>query len=348
MKKIVVSLLALLLVLALASCGAAPAVTTPAKTDPAVTTPGDTTSPDTVPDTTTPTPEAPESIQVAGLKGPTSIGMIRLMEDSKYNFTIAGTADVIAPKLLKGELDIAAVPANLAATLYNNSKGKVQVIAVNTLGVLYILERGNTLTDMASLRGKTIYTTGKGATPEYALRYLLTQNGLDPDKDVTLVFKSEAPEVVAVAKQTEGAIVMLPQPYVVAAKKQVEDLRVAIDLTAAWDALEGDSRLVTGVFVVRTAFAEQYPELVANFLAEAAASAEWVKAEPAQAATLVEKHLGIAAGVATAAIPSCNITHLTGAEMKTVLSGYLATLYAANPASVGGKLPEDAFYYGAE
>ena len=202
------------------------------------------------------------TIRIGGLKGPTSMGLVKVMEDNEngaaandYAFTIAGSADEVTPKLIQGELDIAAVPANLASVLYNNTDGAVQLLAVNTLGVIYIVEKGETIQSVADLAGKTIYATGKGSTPEYALRYILAENGIDPDQDVTIEWKSEPTEVVSTLAATDGGVAMLPQPFVTVAQGTVEGLRIAVDLTQAWDALENGSMLITGVLLVRRDFA---------------------------------------------------------------------------------------------
>ena len=299
------------------------------------------------------TPVTPVDMRIAGLKGPTSMGMVKLMQDAEdgtaknnYTFTIAGSADELTPKLTQGELDIAAVPANLAAVLYNNTKGAVQLLAVNTLGVIYIVEKGDSVQSLADLKGKTIYATGKGSTPEYALKYILTQNGIDPDKDVTIEWKTEPTEVVQTLAQADGAIAMLPQPYVTVAQGQVEGLRVAVDLNQAWNDLDNGSLFLTGVLVVRTEFAKEHPEQIAAFLKEYEASTQWVNANVADAAQLVEKYDIVKAAVAEKAIPACNITYLAGQQMKDATTGYLQVLFDQNPKSVGGQLPDDGFYYG--
>lgn len=294
----------------------------------------------------------PVDMRIGGLTGPTSMGMVGIMQASKagtasnrYSFTIAGAADELTPKLLQGDLDMLAVPANLAAVLHNNSGGKVRLLAVNTLGVLYMVEKGETVQSFSDLKGKTILATGKGSTPEYALRYLLAQNGMDPDKDVTLEWKSEPAEVVAILSKAEGGVAMMPQPYVTIAQGQVEGLRVAADLTKEWDALNNGSTLITGVMAVRADFADAHPDQLAAFLDEYRASADFVNANPAEAAALIEEFGIFKAAVAQKAIPYCNITFLEGEGMKTAMQGYLSVLFDQNPKAVGGKLPEDMFYF---
>ena len=292
------------------------------------------------------------TIRIGGLKGPTSIGMVKLMEDDEtnstandYDFTVAGSADELTPLLIRGELDMAAIPANLASVLYNRTEGAIQILAVNTLGVLYIVETGNSVQSLADLKGKTIYATGKGSTPEYTLLYLLEKAGLDPEKDVTVEFKSEPTEVVALLKAQPEAVAMLPQPYVTAAQAQVEGLRIAVDLNEAWEAAETGSKLLTGTIVVRREFAEANPEAIEAFVTEYRASTEFANENVSEAAQLVEKYGIATAAIAEKAIPYCNITCMEGAEMNAAMQVYLGVLYEKNPDSVGGALPDDAFYY---
>ena len=293
-----------------------------------------------------------ETIRIAGLKGPTSIGLVKVMKDNadgnaanKYEFTIAGSADEITPKLNKGELDMAAIPANLASVLYNNTNGTIKVLAINTLGVLYIVEKGDTVKSVADLKGKTIYATGKGSTPEYTLRYILSKNGVDPDNDVTIEWQSEPTAVVPLLKANDNAIAMLPQPYVTVAQSNVEGLNIALNLTDEWGKIEGSGALVTGVLVARTEFVEKHPDAVKKMLNEYAASSEYVNANIDDAAGLVEEFDIFKAAIAKKAIPYCNIKVITGDEMRTSLSSYLAVLFEQNAKAVGGKLPDDAFYY---
>ena len=237
------------------------------------------------------------------------------------------------------------MPANLASVLYNNTEGAVQLLAINTLGVIYIVEKGETVNSIADLAGKTIYATGKGSTPEYALRYILSENGVDPDTDVTIEWKSEPTEVVSTLAAAESGVAMLPQPFVTVAQNSVEGLRVAIDLTEAWDALDNGSMLLTGVLIVRKDFAEEHPQAIADFLEEYQASTEYVNENIAEAAQLVEKFDIVQAAIAEKAIPYCNITYIAGTDMKEPMDGYLQVLFEQNADSVGGTLPGDDFYY---
>ena len=239
-----------------------------------------------------------------------------------------------------------AVPANVGAILYNQTQGQVELIAASTLGVLYIVEKGGqTVTDVQSLAGKTLYATGKGATPEYALTYLLAQNGLTLGRDVTVEWKSEPSEIVALMAQEEHAIAMLPQPFVTVAQGKLEGLQVSLDLSAQWDKLGVDSRLVTAGLLVRKAFADEHPQAVAKFLEEYAASTDYANTHAAETAALVEKMGIVSAAVAEKALPGCNLVCITGKEMKTAVNGYLQTLYDLKSESVGGTMPTDGFYW---
>ncbi len=293
-------------------------------------------------------------IRVGSLKGPTSMGLVSLMDKASkgetqeaYDFTMATAADELVSKFISSELDIALVPANIASIIYNKTQCNAYVIDINTLGVLYMVSSDESMTSMSDLAGKTIYMTGKGTSPDYVLNYLLTANGLTTD-DVTIEYKSEATEVVSVLAQDSEAIGLLPQPFVTVATSQNEALKVIFDLTKEWENVQGEngSSLVTGVTVVRKAFLVQHPEAVAAFMEDHKASAEFVNTNVEEAAQMVAD-LGIIekAPVAQKAIPQCHITYIDGEEMKTALSGYLEVLYEQNPESVGNTLPTDEFYY---
>ena len=293
-----------------------------------------------------------DSVRIAGLKGPTTMGLVNLLpmqEDGtanlSYDLQLYGAADEIVNRYTYSELDMAAIPANLAATLYQKTEGAIQVMAVNTLGVLYVVEKGDTVQSVADLKGRTILSTGKGTTPEYVLRYILAQNGIDPDNDVTIEFYSEATEVTAQMAVAGDAIAVLPQPYVTSASMQDDTLRVALDLTAEWEKV-CDTQLITGVTVVRTAYAEEHPDVVAAFLEDYAASVDAANNDLDGTAALCEEQGVVAkAAIAKAALPECNIVCITGEDMKADVAGYAQVLYDADPASVGGAMPDDGFYY---
>lgn len=290
------------------------------------------------------------TIQIAALKGPTALGMLNLMENdangisvNDYEFTLAGAADEIVGKISSGELDIAAVPTNVGATLYNKTEGGVQLAALNTLGVLYILENGDSIHSVEDLAGKTIVATGQGSTPEYALNMILEKNGLT---DVTVEYKSEHSEVPPMLLNGEASVAMLPQPFVTSVLSQNENIRVALDVTEEWNkAVNGESELTMGCVIVRKDFAEEQKEALDAFLDEYKASVDAVVADPAAAAVLSEKYDIIKAAVAEKAIPECNIVFIEGDEMERIAGGCLQVLFDANPKSVGGSLPDEAFYY---
>ena len=351
MKKILSLLLAFSLALSLAACGgsASSAASSAAVSEAASSAAASEEEEAAAPLSVT------EPLRIAGLKGPTTMGLVNLLSMEQagtaamdYDLQLYGAADEIVPLLIKGELDMAAIPANLAATLYQKTSGGIQAVAVNTLGVLYVVEQGDTVHSMADLKGRTILSTGKGTTPEYVLRYLLTANGLDPDKDVDIQYYSEATEVTAQMAATQDAIAVLPQPYVTAAGLKDDTLRVALDLTAEWDKV-ADTQLITGVTVVRKAYAEEHPDVVAAFLADYAQSVNAANTDLDGTAALCEEQGVVAkAAIAKKALPNCNIVCLTGEELKADVSGYLQVLYDADPAAVGGTLPGEDFYWAVQ
>lgn len=292
----------------------------------------------------------PVKVRVAALKGPTAMGMVKLMEYSgegsvngnSYEFTVVGAPTEITPMLVKGEVDIAALPANLAAVIYNNTKGKVKVLAVNTLGVLYICENGNSVSSIEDLKGKTIYSSGKGSSPEYALDYILEQNGLS---DLPIEWKSEHAECVAALLNDPDAVALLPQPFATTAIMKNPSIRIALDLNKEWDKVSPESALLTGVVVARTEFVEKEGAAVERFLEEYGKSTAWVNENVAESSLMIGNLGIVTAQVAEKALPYCNIVCITGSEMKERLSGYLEVLYNANAKSVGGVLPGEDFYY---
>ena len=303
---------------------------------------------------------AEDSVNVLALKGPTAMGMVSLMDqadqgeitEETYDFQIVASPDEVSPAIAQGTADIAAVPANLASVLYQKTDGGVQVLTINTLGVLYLVENGDQIQSVSDLRGKTIYASGKGATPEYALNYILKENGLTPGKDVQIEWKSEHTECVAALTEHKDAVALLPQPFVTTAQSKNDFLRVALDLTEEWDKIQkdngGNSSLVTGVTVVRTEFAREHPEIVEDFMERYQESVSYVNEHTEEAAKLIGDYDIVSEEIAKKALPECNIVYIDGAEMKEKLSGYLEVLEQENPQAVGGVLPADEFYYDAE
>ena len=333
-KSLVSLLLALTLVLSLTACG------TQANTEPE--------QPDDTP--------APAEVNLYVLSGPTGIGAMNLWAaadagetQNTYHITMPGANDEVVAAISNGAADIAAVATNLAATLYNKTSGGVTVLAVNTLGVLSLLGNGQEIASIADLAGKTIYAPGQGANPEYILRYVLSGNGLDPDKDVTIQFVGEGSELLTVWQSDPEAVIMAPQPVATSILMQNENARTLFNMTDEWDKVSGgDSTLMMGCVIVRNAFLQENPGAVELFLQEYAASIEKAQSDVEGTAALCEQYgLIPKAALAKAAIPSCGLTFVTGAEMKSALSGYLQVMFDADPKSVGGAMPGDDFYYGA-
>ena len=307
--------------------------------------------------------------RIAALKGPTAMGLVKLLHEEQSESTdnsvstdaaegstliapdpeILASPDEMVPKIIKHEVDLACVPANLAAVLYNKTEGAVQVLAVNTLGVLYLVENGDTVHSLADLRGKTIYASGQGATPEYVLRYLLTENGLDPDTDVTIAWQPEHNAALQALLQDESAVALLPQPFVTVAQQKSENLRIAVDLNEAWSALQTaaskPSALITGVLIGQREYIEKNPETIRAFLDAYRSSIDYVKAHTDEAAQLIEAYDIVPQIVAEKALPHCNITYIDGAQMKENLMAYLHILFEQNPKAIGGSEPDAAFYY---
>ncbi|GAA6295141.1 ABC transporter substrate-binding protein [Enterocloster asparagiformis] len=378
MKKSVSAIMAALMAasVVLAGCGSGNTGATAAETAAgttagaaAETSAAETSAAETQPETTPPGTEAEKvpatltgdtgdncqaGVRVGSLKGPTSMGLVYLMDkaqkgetENHYEFTMTGAADELVGKIASGDLDIALIPANVASVLYTKTQKNVTVLDINTLGVLYVVASDDSIASVADLKGKTVYMTGKGTTPEYVMNYLLKENGLAAG-DVDLQFKSEATEVASLLKENPEAIGVLPQPFATAACVQNEALKPVVDLTEAWNALNQDSgsMLVTGVTIVRSDFLRENRSPIQMFLEDHRESAQYAvdhvdeTAELVAAAGIVEK-----APIAKKALPYCNIVCMTGQEMKDALSGYLNVLYEQDAKSVGGQLPGDDFYY---
>ncbi len=290
--------------------------------------------------------------RVLALKGPTGIGMAKMMDDakednSKYTFTVAAQPTEATAAIVGDKVDIAAVPTNLASTLYNKTQKGIKMIAINTLGSLYILENGNEINSFEDLRGKTIYATGQGANPEYVLNYLLEKNGLKVGEDVKIEFKAEHAELAALMASGKCVLGMLPEPNVSSAMAQNKDLRIALNLNDEWNKVaDEDSKLTMGCVIVSEKFLDEHPKLVNQFLKDLEASINYANDNPKEAGTLCET-FGIVpkAALATKAIPNCNLTFISGKNMKKAINGYLNLLFEANASSVGGQLPDEEFYF---
>ncbi len=297
--------------------------------------------------------ENPTQIRVLALKGPTGIGMAKMMDDAKldgnkkYIFTVAGQPTEATAAIVGNKVDIAAVPTNLAATLYNKTEKGVKILAVNTLGSLYVLENGNEINSITDLRGRTVYATGQGANPEYVLNYLLEKNGLKVGEDVKVEFKAEHSELASLMASGECVLGMLPEPNVSSAMAQNPDLRIALNLNEEWNKVaDEDSKLTMGCVIVSGKFLEENPKLVKQFMKDLETSINYAVDNPKETGTLCETY-GIVpkAALATKAIPNCNLTFITGKKMKKSIDGYLSLLFNSNAMSVGGQLPSEEFYF---
>lgn len=298
-------------------------------------------------------PAAKVDMNIYTISGPTGIGMVNMMALDettaleKYHFTVAATPQEVVAKISTGEADIAAVPTNLASTLYKKTEKGIKILAVNTLGVLNVLNfKGDEIKTLADLKGRTIYTTGKGSNPEYIINYLLKANDIDPEKDVKIEYKEEGSELVPVWNTDDTAVIIAPQPVATSIKLNYEGAVIAIDLSDEWEKVSSDSKLMMGCVVVRDAFLKENPGAVANFLEDYKRSVEAANTDVEKTAQLCEEN-GIVpkAPLAKAAIPNCNLCFISGEEMKTNLTGYLKVLFEADPTSVGGELPDDGFWY---
>lgn len=289
-----------------------------------------------------------DKIKIAVLKGPTGMGMAKLMENKNdYDITIYNSADQIVSKIVNGELDGAAVPSNLASILYNKTKGQVKLVGINTLGVLYIVENGDTVNSMADLNGKTIYSSGKGSTPEYALNYILKENGLEPGKDVTIDYKMDHSDLSAAVASKKVNLAVLPEPFVTTTKMKDNNLRVPIDLTKEWDkASQGQSKLIMGTLVFRKSFIDKRGKDLNNFLGKYKQSVDFVNKNKEEAGKLIAKE-GIIpnAKVAEMTIPKSNIVFISAKDGKQALQKFYEVLNENNPKSIGGKVPDENFYY---
>ena len=349
MKKIISMLLVVIMALGLIACGATESAPAPVATEAPAAAPEAPAEPETPAE-----PEAPAepvTIRIGGQQGPTSMGMVKMLKDSenglttnKYEYTL-GAADELNAAFIKGDLDVVAISANAIAVLNAKTKGQVLFCAVNALGCNYILENGNTVTDLQSLKGKTIYSVGKGLTPEYCMAHIFEIHGMNLYEDVEIIWKSDANEIVSILASTPGAIGMLPQPVATVVQMQAPDVRVAVDLVAAWDEKDTESKFILAGLAVRKEFAEQNPEALKAFLEDYTASTNFVNENPAEGAALIEEYGLFKAAIAQKAIPSTNLVCITGQEMADVTTAYLQILFDQSPEAVGGAMPVAEDFY---
>jgi len=286
-----------------------------------------------------------EIINVGVLQGPTGMGIVKLMEEENYNIEIVGSPDDLIGKIITGEIDLAAMPTNMASILYQRTGQKIQLLAINTLGVLYILENGEEIGTIADLKGKTLYVSGKGATPDYVIQYLLEEHGLTPGKDVILDFSTQHADLAAIMAAGQHDLALLPQPHVTSVLMQNKDVRIALDLTKEWkDILNAE--LPMGVLIGQKDFIDSNENLLSAFLEEYQKSIEFVNTNTDEAAELIAKHKILPnAQIAKNAIPYSNIVYIDAQSGKSSLHEFFSILYAYNPESIGGQIPDDGFYY---
>lgn len=294
------------------------------------------------------------NMTIGTLRGPTGMGMAQLMENASteasqlaYTFDVLGSPDDLVGKIISGEVDVAAVPTNMALLLYNRTEGAIQLAAVNTLGVLYLLENGDEIQSIEDLRGKTVNTSGKGASPDYIFQYLLNENGLKVDEDLNLDYNLEHADLAAAMVEGDVKIGLLPQPHVTTAMVRNPDLRIALDLTHEWEQTTPDNTtLPMGVIIVQKSFIASHPEAFELFLTEYAASVAFVNNNLDEGAELIEKY-GIlpSAAIAKAAIPNSNIVFMDAQDAKVNLEKFYEILFEFEPRSIGGKLADEGFYY---
>ena len=336
MKKILAILLSFVLIFSLAACSEEETVSTP--------------------ETNTESSEqyTPVDMSVACMTGPTGIGMAKLMADSEakttannYTFTVTSDASDITAKFIKGEINIASVPTNVAATLYNKTNGKVRMLAVNTYGVLSILEKGDSIKSIADLKGKTIYSTGKGQNPEFILNYILKANNIDPEKDLTINFVS-SDELVVKIISGEAQIALAPEPAATTVMTKKDDIRRALSINDEWSKVS-DTDLMMGCVIAMDSYINQNPKAVEKFLEEYSASINYATTNIDETAAHCATYKITASDViAKKAIPTCNLCYITGNTMKTNVLGYFNVLFNANPTSIGGKMPADDLFYKAD
>lgn len=292
-------------------------------------------------------------IRIAALNGPTGMGMVKMMEEAQednsqnYEFSTFGAPDELSGKIISGEVDIAALPTNMASVIYNKTEGQIQLAAINTLGVLYLLEEGDEIKGIEDLKGKKINVSGKGATPDYILQYLLRDKGIDPEKDVEIDFSMQHADLSAALASGDVQIALLPEPHVTSALMKNQDIRVALNITEEWEKVLGvETPLPMGCIVVQRDFAKNNPKGLHDFMAQYGESVKWVNENHEEAGELIEKH-GILpkAKLAEKAIPKCNIVFLDGEKAQKPMDAFLKVLFELDPASVGGELPDEAFYY---
>ncbi len=344
MKRVLTVLMVLAMVLAMLTACSAPATESVSASPSATATPGEAAS-----EAPTPSPEPAAAygegnpLTVATLAGPTGMGMIQLFDNPAYDVSLLTSPDQISPKIISGEATVATIPSNLAAVLYNKMKGGIKIVSVNTMGVLYIVENGDTVSSIEDLAGKTIYATGQGATPEYVLNKILKENGLE---NVTVEYMGAHADLANAVAAGDVTLALLPEPFVSAVLAQNPDVAVKLDINKEWQKIFGeDVGMPMGVTVVSSAFAQDQASMN-QLIADYTASVNYVTANADSAAKdIVAKQIVGAEPVAKAAIPRCGLSFITGEESKAILGDYFQMMFESNPESVGGAVPDDGIYY---
>lgn len=304
-----------------------------------------------------------EKINVAAIKGPTGMGMVKLMDNDKYNFTLTSDPTEIVSLIATKTVDIAACPLNVAANLYKKTNGNIKMLAINTLGVLYVVSNNVTLKSMSDLEGKTVYATGQGTTVEFILNYLIEKNGL---KNTKIEYLSEHSELTTKLVSGDALIAVLPEPFVTVATTKNENVKVQLSLTDEWNKVNPDTELAMGCVIVRADYAKENPDAVKEFISDNRASVEYVNTNSYDASKLMVKN-GIideavfavsetnekkaqsaASEKASNVISRCNIVFLDAETMKNIANANYDVYFSANPASIGGEMVSDSLYYEAK
>ena len=330
LKRLSALMLAMLLLLSFAACGGKDGGEDSAVTD--------------APETNY---EREVKTKIAALNGPTGLGLAEIKADRSYAYDVEYYSDPqeVGPLLIKGEVDIAALPLNMAANLYKKTDGKIKMLAINTLGVLHVLSKDDSIKSVADLKGKTVYSSGQGATPEYIVNYILRKNGLEPGKDVTIEYKTAHNELATLAVEGSVDICILPEPFASKVLAKNESYKRVLDLTAEWGKVSS-AKLAQGCLVARADYIEQNPEIIKEFMSFYEASVNFVNNENNAGAVFLAKNGYFdTPQLAADTIPNCNIVFITGEEMKKTATENFTVLFEANPASVGGEIPADALYY---
>lgn len=357
--KLISAILVLCLLSALCGCGSTDngAATTPVPTEDTQSSAEPVQIPEASPEpevSEAPQPDSQLPVNVMVLSGTTGFGMAKLIDDASsgsaalnYTFSVENDAANVTAALINGSADIAALPTNAASVVYNKTSGQVQLLALNTKGVLYLLSNGSEgeIGSIADLKGKTVYVPAQN--PSFIFSYICRQNGLVPGEDITIDNTYAQPAELRTALAAgEVALAVLPEPMVTIARAANDSLSVVLDLTDEWDAVAPEGSLVQGCVVVRTQFAQEHPQEVKAFLDEYAASIAFL-GEDAEAAGQIIESSGVFANgkVAAKAIPNCNVCFISGGDMKSAMEQFLDIMFSEAPASIGGAVPGDDFYY---